>query len=93
MPGHEHVASLGSIAMSSSIADRIAFWGRLHERLAKLSNRVHANTHGKVLAAFALALAIHRNGGQRFVDHRPKVRPAGSLVTPRSPAGLCRRRQ
>jgi hypothetical protein len=59
--------------MSPSTADRIAFWGRLHERLAKLSNRVHANTHGKVLAAFALALAIHRNGGQRFVDHRPKL--------------------
>jgi hypothetical protein len=55
MPGHEHIASLGSIAMSPSIADRIAFWGRLHQRLAKLSNRVDANTHGKVLAAFALA--------------------------------------
>jgi hypothetical protein len=35
---HEHIASLGSIARSPSVADRMAFWSRLHERLAKLSN-------------------------------------------------------
>ena len=36
---HEHIASLGS-----SVAERIAFWTRLHERLAKLANRVDAAT-------------------------------------------------
>jgi hypothetical protein len=48
---HEHIASLGSIPASPSIADRIRFWSRLHERLAKLANRVV--DPGKVLAVHA----------------------------------------
>jgi uncharacterized protein (DUF885 family) len=48
---HEHIASLGSIILPPSVADRITFWGRLHERLAKLSNRIAAADHGKVLGA------------------------------------------
>ena len=46
---HEHVASLGSIILSPSVADRIAFWTRLHERLAKLSNRIVPEMQGKIL--------------------------------------------
>jgi hypothetical protein len=46
---HEHVASLGSVPLPPSIADRVAFWSRLHERLAKLSNRLGPDLHGKVL--------------------------------------------
>jgi len=46
-----HVASLGSIETPPSIADRVAFWQRVHERLAKFSNRVGAEDQGKVLAA------------------------------------------
>ncbi len=34
-----------------SVADRIAFWAHLHERLGKLANRVNAEAQGKVLAA------------------------------------------
>jgi hypothetical protein len=50
---HEHIASLGSIKLPLSIADRIAFWQRLHERLARLSNRIDPATilgaiHAKV---------------------------------------------
>jgi hypothetical protein len=37
---HEHIASLGSIEIPQTIEARIAFWQRLHPRLAKLSNRV-----------------------------------------------------
>src|SRR5579863_6648831 len=47
---HEHIASLGSIETPPSVEDRIAFWQRLHERLAKLANRVDAATQAKVLA-------------------------------------------
>src|SRR5712691_5274873 len=47
----EHVASLGSIAMPPSITGRVRFWNRLHERLAKLSNRLGAEEQAKVLAA------------------------------------------
>jgi hypothetical protein len=37
---HEHVASLGSIETPQSIADRIAFWRKVHDRLAKQGNRI-----------------------------------------------------
>jgi hypothetical protein len=48
---HEHIGALGSICGEPSIADRITFWKALHERLAKLSNRITAEDHGKILGA------------------------------------------
>jgi hypothetical protein len=48
---HEHIASLGSIVTPLSIADRIAFWQRLHERLGKLANRLDAEGQAKILGA------------------------------------------
>jgi hypothetical protein len=46
---HEHVAGLGSVEVPPTVMARLAFWQRLHERLAKLSNRIDAATQGKVL--------------------------------------------
>ena len=46
---HEHIASLGSVEILPSVFARLAFWQRLHERLAKLSNRIDAATQGRVL--------------------------------------------
>jgi hypothetical protein len=46
---HEHIASLGSIEIPPSVEARIAFWHRLHERLAKLGNRVDPTMQGKLL--------------------------------------------
>jgi hypothetical protein len=37
---HEHVATLGSIPWPADTAARIMFWKKLHERLAKLANRL-----------------------------------------------------
>ena len=37
---HEHIAGLGSIILPPSVTERITFWQRLHDRLAKLANRV-----------------------------------------------------
>ena len=48
---HEHVAGLGSIPLSPSAADRIAFWTKLHQRLDALSNRVDAAQRGALLTA------------------------------------------
>src|SRR3954453_19712314 len=48
---HEHVASLGSVPLGLSRADRIAFWTALHPRLAKLDNRLDATAKGAILAA------------------------------------------
>jgi hypothetical protein len=46
---HEHIASLGSVETPPAIHQRIAFWRRLHERLAKLDNRIDPATQGKLL--------------------------------------------
>jgi hypothetical protein len=46
---HEHVAGLGSIEVPPSVRGRLEFWRRLHERLAKLGNRVDPATQAKVL--------------------------------------------
>jgi len=48
---HEHIAGLGSVEMPPSVEGRITFWQRLHERLAKLANRVDAATQAKILGA------------------------------------------
>jgi hypothetical protein len=45
----EHVAGLGSVPVPPSSQDRLTFWGRLHERLSRLSNRVPADIQGKIL--------------------------------------------
>jgi hypothetical protein len=64
---HEHIAGLGSIVTPSSVADRVAFWNRLHARLAKLSNRVNVDTEGKVLGA------VHARIPMPTVDERRAV--------------------
>src|SRR2546429_2741447 len=48
---HEHLASLGSIETPPSVAARIEFWRRLHERLDQLSNRLAPETRGEATAA------------------------------------------
>jgi hypothetical protein len=46
---HEHIAGLGAVPVEPSIADRVAFWTALHQRLGKLSNRFSHDTHGKLI--------------------------------------------
>jgi hypothetical protein len=45
---HEHIASLCSIETPLSDANWVAFWRRVHERLAKPSNRIDLATQGKI---------------------------------------------
>jgi hypothetical protein len=46
---HEHIASFGAVEVPLTIRGRAAFWQRLHERLAKLSNRIDATAQAKLL--------------------------------------------
>jgi hypothetical protein len=55
---HEHVASLGAVKQPLSVEDRIAFWKRVHERLARLGNRLDAAAQAKVLAAVHLRVPM-----------------------------------
>ena len=46
---HEHIAGLGSVVIPSDVPERIAFWRKLHERLARLANRIDSETQDKLL--------------------------------------------
>ncbi len=47
----EHIASLGSVDADVSVRERLAFWAKLPERLARLGNRVGPEDHGKIRGA------------------------------------------
>ena len=65
---HEHVAGLGSIETPPSVQARLAFWQRLHERLANLSNRVDPATQGKILGAVHARIPMVTPDEQRAVQ-------------------------
>jgi len=46
-----HVASLGSVPLPPTPADRVQLWVRLHQRLATLSNRLDDARQRAILAA------------------------------------------
>jgi hypothetical protein len=46
---HEHIASFGSVPLPLSVTGRLTFWQQLHERLARLSNRLDDAARAKVL--------------------------------------------
>jgi hypothetical protein len=47
----EHIAALGSVGDPATIAERVAFWGQLHRRLAALSNRIDAEAQAKIIGS------------------------------------------
>lgn len=47
----EHIAALGSVGDPATVAERVAFWGQLHRRLDKLSNRIGADDQAKIIGA------------------------------------------
>jgi hypothetical protein len=50
------------------VADRITFWARLHERLSKLSNRIDAADHGKLLGAIHARVPMVTTDEQRALQ-------------------------
>jgi hypothetical protein len=47
---HEHVATLGAVSVNPTTTDRLAYWTRLHQRLAGLGNRIGVDAHAAILA-------------------------------------------
>lgn len=45
---NEHIASFGSIEAPQTVDARVAFWQRLHDRFAKLGNRLDAAAQAKL---------------------------------------------
>jgi hypothetical protein len=65
---HNHIASLGSIPNGRSLADRIAFWSKLHQRLATLGNRVDSAMQGVVLTAIHARIPMPTQDEQRVLQ-------------------------
>jgi hypothetical protein len=65
---HEHIGSLGSLEMPQTMAGRIVFWQRLHERLARLSNRLSGEAHVKVLTAIHARIPMVTPDEQRTLQ-------------------------
>ena len=47
----EHIGALGSVDAALSVRGRVAFWAKVHDRLAALGNRVGDDEHPKILGA------------------------------------------
>ena len=82
---HEHLASLGSIETPPSVAARIEFWRELHERLAQLSNRLDAETRGKVMGA------VHARVPMVTPDEQRALQPENAKGEQWSPVAGTRR--
>ena len=60
----EHVASLGSVSLSLTPFDRFEFWRDLHAKLARLSNRIDAATHARILGSVHERVPMPTTDGQ-----------------------------
>jgi hypothetical protein len=67
-PKAEHIGSLGSVDCPPSVRERLAFWGKLPERLAKLDNRVGAGEHARIYASLHARIPMVTPDEQRAVQ-------------------------
>jgi hypothetical protein len=72
---YEQVANLGSIPASPSVADRLAFWRRVYETLAKLASRIDADTQGKIISAVHSRIPIVIPNEQRALRVHSRPQP------------------
>jgi hypothetical protein len=64
----EHIASLGSVDADVSIRERLAFWSKLPDRLARLGNRVGSDEHGKIYGALHARIPMVTPDDQRAIQ-------------------------
>src|SRR5208282_3009701 len=64
----EHIASLGSVDAEVSVRERLAFWLKLPDRLARLGNRVGPDQHGKIYGALHARIPMATPDDQRAVQ-------------------------
>jgi hypothetical protein len=67
-PRNEHIASLGSVDADVSIRERLAFWTKLPDRLARLGNRVGADEHAKIYGALHARIPMVTPDEQRALQ-------------------------
>jgi hypothetical protein len=70
----EHIASLGSVDAEVSVRERLAFWAKLPERLARLGNRVGPEEHAKIYGALHAHIPMVTAEEQRAVQGENAMR-------------------
>ncbi len=65
---NEHVASLGSVDADVSVRERLAYWAKLPDRLARLGNRVSPDDHAKIFAAVHARIPMVTPDEQRAIQ-------------------------
>jgi hypothetical protein len=68
-------------------ANRVAFWSALHERLAKLSNRIDGEAHGKILGAVHALIPMVSGSSKGRQESRRSQRTADLLANGETPSG------
>jgi len=76
-----HVASLGSVPLSPSPADRVRFWVRVHQRLATLSNRLDDKTRSAIMAALHARIPIPTAEDQEAAQNAGREANANLFAT------------
>jgi hypothetical protein len=64
----EHIASLGSVDAEASVRERLAFWAKLLERLARLANRVGPADQAKIYGALHARIPMVTPDEQRAIQ-------------------------
>lgn len=67
---NEHIASFGSIEVPQTVEARLVFWQRLHDRLAKLGNRLDAAAQAKLFGEIHVKIPIATLDEQRGLQLR-----------------------
>src|SRR5262245_58624547 len=84
----ENVAGLGSVPLEPTVIDRIAYWGKLHERLGGLGNRLDPDQQNAVMASIHAGIPcptleewerVRAIGRHTKVDHRYDWMPTGMV--------------
>ena len=74
----EHIASLGSVDADVSVRERLAFWAKLPERLARLGNRVGPDDQAKIYGALHARIPMVTPDEQRAIQEENARTTSGS---------------
>jgi hypothetical protein len=64
----EHIGALGSVDAAVSVRERLAFWAKLPERLARLANRVGGDDLPKIYKALHVRIPMVTPDEQRAIQ-------------------------
>jgi hypothetical protein len=64
----EHIASLGAVDASMSVRERLAFWAKMPDHMARLGNRVAPDDQAKIFGALHARIPMVTPDDQRAIQ-------------------------